>query len=133
MVKQYIELGDSNWGIVACYNVDDTDSKEITALLEALGCPEDNIKRAVHIITHRLNCALTFSNTDLKMSLVCIGRTSSRDQLINSMVHEAKHVQTHVCQYYGIDEDEEKAAYMIGYIVQKMYIMLSRLDKYGRF
>ena len=121
MVKQYIELGDSNWGVVVCYDIDKEDSQEVTALLRALGCPEKTLRKSIYIITHKLNSALTFSNTDLKMSLVCIGKTSSKDQLINSIVHEAKHVQSHVCGYYNVREDGERAAYLIGYIVQMMY------------
>lgn len=135
MVKQYIELGDSKWGIVVCYGVESEDSTEVSELLRALGCPEDAIKKSVHIMTHKLNSALTFSNTKLKMSLICIGETSSQDQLVNSIVHEAKHVQSHVCQYYDIDEDSEPASYLIGYIVQRMYIGLRqiKLKYYGRF
>ena len=39
----------------------------------------------------------------------------------NTIVHEAKHVQSHICMYYGVDEDTEDAAYLIGYIIMKMY------------
>lgn len=38
-----------------------------------------------------------------------------------SLVHEAKHVQSHICKYYHVEEDSEQAAYLIGYIVQKMH------------
>ena len=36
-------------------------------------------------------------------------------------MHEAKHVQSHICKYYGVEEDTEKASYLIGYIIQKMH------------
>ena len=135
MVKQYIELGDGNWGIVVCYGVLKNDSEEISELLRALGCSEKSIKKTIRIITNKQNCAFTFSNTDLKMSLVCIGEASSQDQLINSIVHEAKHVQSHVCEYYGVEDNSERASYLIGYIVQMMYkrLMQIRDRYYGRF
>jgi len=36
---------------------------------------------------------------------------------MNTIVHEAKHVQSHICEYYNVPEDSEEAAYLIGYIV----------------
>lgn len=135
MAKHYIELGDGSWGIVACYGVTARDTEEVASLLRALGCSEKNIYKSIRIITRKLNSAFTFSNTELKMSLVCIGETTSSDQLINSLVHEAKHVQSHVCEYYNVDEDSERASYLIGYIVQMMYKEVRQIEKrqYGRF
>ena len=121
MTKNYIELGDNGWAVILCYNIRVSDSHEIASLLTALGCPKKELKKAVQTVTRKSNSALTFSNTDFKMSLVCIGDASSTEQLLNSIAHEAKHVQSHICEYYDIDEDGEIAAYLIGYIVQRMY------------
>ena len=46
---------------------------------------------------------------------------------MNTAIHEAKHVQSHICEYYGIDEDTETAAYLIGHLVQRMYKMLAKI------
>lgn len=64
-----------------------------------------------------------FTHTDFKKrrSVVGIGITNTKQQFINTIVHEAKHVQSHICEYYDINEDGEDAAYLIGYIVQQMY------------
>lgn len=64
-----------------------------------------------------------FTQTDFKKkrSIVGIANTTSKEQLINTIIHEAKHVQSHICLYYDVPEDGEDAAYLIGYIVQKMY------------
>lgn len=63
----------------------------------------------------------TQTKTDKKTSIVGIAATSSQEELLNTIVHEAKHVQSHICEYYNIPEDGEQAAYLIGYIVQKMH------------
>ena len=34
---------------------------------------------------------------------------------------EVKHVQSHICKYYGVEKDTEKASYLIDYIIQKMH------------
>lgn len=64
-----------------------------------------------------------FTQTDFskRLSIVGISNVSSVEQLINTIVHEAKHVQSNICRYYDIPEDGEDAAYLIGFIVQKMY------------
>ncbi len=63
----------------------------------------------------------TYTDFSKKRSIVGIGKTSSKEQFFNTIVHEAKHVQSNICRYYKVKEDSEKAAYLIGYIVQKMY------------
>ena len=64
-----------------------------------------------------------FTYTDFinKRSIVGIAPTTSQEQFFNTLVHEAKHVQSHICYYYDVPEDGEDAAYLIGYLVQKMH------------
>lgn len=64
-----------------------------------------------------------FTHTDFnnKRSIVGISNYSSKEQFFNTLIHEAKHVQSHICKYYNVEENSEYAAYLIGYIVQKMY------------
>ena len=61
------------------------------------------------------------TNFNKKLSIIGISDTSSKQEFINTIVHEAKHVQSHICRYYDVPEDGEQASYLIGYIVMKMY------------
>lgn len=70
--------------------------------------------------TPELNQGFSYTDTRKKRSIVVIGQTDSREQFLNTVVHEAKHVQSAICEYYNVDEDSEDAAYLIGYIVMKM-------------
>lgn len=63
----------------------------------------------------------TQTDNEKKTSIVGIAKTSNQEQLLNTIVHEAKHVQSHICAYYKIPENGEQAAYLIGYIVQRMH------------
>ena len=63
----------------------------------------------------------TYTKPNKRLSIVGIAPTSSQAELLNTIVHEAKHVQSHICEYYNVPEDGEQAAYLIGYIVQKMH------------
>jgi hypothetical protein len=81
------------WTVYICYNVD-------------LG---------------ELNSGFTATDYSKRMSIVSIGLTTSKAELINTIVHEAKHVQSHICKYYHVSEGGESAAYLIGYLTMKMY------------
>ena len=126
MFRQYIQVGNQNWGIVVYYNVSKDDLFEIEDSLLGLNCPKTDIKKALYTLQFK-NTGVTFSNDQYKMSMVCIAEASNADQFINTVVHEAKHVQSHICSYYDIKEDSEDAAYLIGHIVRQMYKMMAKV------
>lgn len=92
MIRQDIDIN-GYWRIIVCYNV-------------YLGSD---------------NGGFTYSNLNKRYSIVGIGYADSKKQFFNTLIHEAKHVQSHICKYYDVPEDGEQAAYLIGYIVMKMY------------
>lgn len=63
----------------------------------------------------------TYTDPEKRTSIVGIAATSSQGELLNTIVHEAKHVQSHICDYYNVPEDGEQAAYLIGFLVQNMH------------
>ena len=75
----------------------------------------------------------TYSNFTKKTSIVGIAATSSQEQFLNTLVHEAKHVQSHICNYYNVSEEGEQAAYLIGYIVQRMHRVFKNFTEKGVF
>jgi len=75
---------------------------------------------AYGVLFTEYNKGFTYTDTKRKRSVVIIGNADSYKQFLNTIVHEAKHVQTAICKYYDIDESSEDAAYLIGYIVMKM-------------
>ena len=73
----------------------------------------------------------TYTNPNKKLSIVGIAAASSQEELLNTIAHEAKHVQSHICDYYEVPEDGEQAAYLIGYIVQKMHRVFKNIISTG--
>lgn len=126
MIAQYIQLGDRNWNVLVYYNVDTEDFVEVADSLRQLDCPREDRIKALKVLRKK-NTGFTFSNTDYKMSIVCISKATNVGQFVNTVIHEAKHVQSHICQYYEIEEDSEDAAYLIGHLVHQMYKMLERI------
>lgn len=127
MVRQYIDIARGKWHIYVYYGVNYNDIPEVYDFLVELDCPQDIIDRSVAVLGNKKNTGLTFTNSDYKTSLICISDATSQEQFVNTAIHEAKHVQSHICEYYNVDESSEDAAYLIGHIVQRMYKMLQRL------
>lgn len=120
MIGQYIELGKRGWSILIYYNADSSNSFEISESLIQLGASQKEIKKALHVLRHK-NTGFTFSDEDRKMSIVCIGKAENKQQFLDTAIHEIKHVQSHICEFYDVEEDSEEAAYLIGYIARRMY------------
>lgn len=126
MIAQYIQLGDQGWNVLVYYNVQPEDFVEVADSLEQLDCPEDDMRLALRTLRKK-NTGFTYSNDEYMMSVVCIGNASSIGQFVNTAIHEAKHVQSHICAYYNIPENSETAAYLIGHLVHRMYKMLEKI------
>ena len=76
MIAQYIQLGDRDWNVLVYYNVSKEDFVEVADSLEQLDCSEEDLKKALRIL-RRKNTGFTFSNTDYKMSIICIGEATN--------------------------------------------------------
>jgi len=82
---------------------------------------------AYDVYLGKKNTGFTYTDFDKHKSVVGISRTTSQEQFLNTIVHEAKHVQSHICKYYDVEEDSEEAAYLIGYIIQRMHRTFTHL------
>lgn len=84
----------------------------ITDCLYGMGADDAVIDRAVAMMEDDIpNEAFTYSANHC--SCIYIGRTTSGEEFINSIVHEAYHLVHHIAKAYGI-ENEEKPAYIMG-------------------
>ena len=126
MIKSIIDV-DGYWSVVLFVDVDydryDTIESALTDILAPISVIDDIYNK----ISYKFNSGVTFSNPEFKTSVVCINKTTSREELINTISHEADHVQDTICKYYNVTLDSEDAAYLIGYLVGKMYYSSRRL------
>ena len=76
MIAQYIQLGDRDWNVLLYYNVSKDDFVEVTDFLRQLDCPKKDITKSLAVLS-RKNTGFTFTNTDYKMSIVCIGEATN--------------------------------------------------------
>lgn len=82
-----------------------------------LGISQTEINKAFELY-HSINKGFTYSNLNLCASVVGISEASSKAEFYSTVTHEFKHVQSHICDYFNINEDSEEAAYLIGYIMR---------------
>lgn len=120
MIKQEFTL-DNKWLVRVIYSIHEGDISDAMSALHELKCPSKIALKAYGIISSGMNKGFTFTNDSLLTTLIYIGVSSDDGELINTIVHEAKHAQSNICKHFGIREDGEEAAELIGYIVQKMW------------
>lgn len=118
-----------DWKITIFYECtcDDTDS--IISALEEINCPNYHIKEAINNIDScNLDIGLTYSNLNLKSSIIVISKTSSFAQLINTISHEYFHLMCHL-QKALLNLDEEELASLNGDLNMRSYIFIEKFIK----
>ena len=126
MIKSTIDVA-GYWSIVLFVDVDYDNFDIIESALTNILAPISVIDEMYDKISYKYDSGVTFSNPDYRTSVVCINKATSREELINTISHEADHVQDDICKYYDVPLDSEQAAYLIGYLVGKMYYKARRL------
>lgn len=126
MIKSTINVA-GYWSIVLFVDVDYDNFEIVEFALTDILAPVSVIDEMYNKISYKYDSGVTFSNPDYRTSVVCINKATSREELINTISHEADHVQDTICKYYDVPLDSEQAAYLIGYLVGKMYYQSRRL------
>ena len=125
MIKDEFNIFD--WKVVILYECTCNDIDYIIETLIGIKCPKKYIKEALNNLeTCKLNIGLTYSNLNLKSSVIIVNKTSSFSELINTISHEYYHLICHVSKALDI-EDEEELAYLNGYLNMKSYIFIENL------
>lgn len=126
MIKQYINVR-NKWEVLVWYGVGSDDYLDIYKTLRQLGCSIPDAEYATVVVSSFKNTGLTFSDTDSRVSFVCVSSTTSYSQMVDTIAHEIKHVQSHICEYYDVEEDSEDAAYLVGYLARRVYKFLQKI------
>lgn len=122
MIKQDISLPRYRWRVRVYYAVTRMYCNDIMSDLYDIGCRGENLQTAYENLREgRVNTGLTFSNYDLRATVMVIARTSTPAQFLNSYDHERKHLEAHIADAYGLDPYGEEIAYLCGKIGELLY------------
>lgn len=129
MIKSVIDIA-GYWSVILFVEVDYDNFDIIEDALIDINAPISVIYEIYNKISYKLDSGVTFSNSKFRTSIVCINKATSKEELVNTISHEADHVQSDICRYYDVPLDSEQAAYLMGYLVSKIYYYSRRLFCY---
>ena len=117
MIQDYADI-DGYWGVLFVYGYDiDGDHEVIEEMLYSFGLETRNVRKSMEILSNP-NTGMSVTQPVLKMSVVFISNATSRGQWVDTIMHEIDHVQSAICDYYGVEQGSEEAAYLQGYLAR---------------
>lgn len=122
MIMRKIHLEQYRWSVTCFigYTADDTD--EICHALEDIGCNGHSLESAyMHLSLSSDERGLTYSNVDKRESVVAVGASDNKGNLVNTIGHELLHVVAHICDNDGIDMQGEEPCYMMGELCEEIF------------
>lgn len=122
MIIQRFIIPKYNWKVVVLHNTTIADKNFIIKTLKEICDDEEDINKAKsNIDSNKHNQGFIYSNFDTKQSIINIGYASSSYEYIDTIIHEANHLQSHIATVYNLDEKGEEVCYLIAYIVKTIY------------
>ena len=127
MIQQGFSLGERDWYIMCAYDIrTKRDLAEVRRTLLAAGCDEYKADEAILVLS-MWNKGFTFTNFADHLTIVCISKATSAEQMYDSIAHEQKHIVEHISEYYGVDPKGETAAYLQGEIGRQIFPVVAML------
>lgn len=122
MTEQEIYIDRYDWTVHVMYDVHSKDSMKVRRHLRDLGCSGIPLEDASNLVLEgEPNKGITYSNVDVRKSVVVIGWATSKAEHMNSLSHEMLHVVQHISEQFLINMYGEEACYLLGWLVQACY------------
>lgn len=122
MTEQEIYIDRYDWTMHVMYDVHSKDAMKVRRHLRDLGCRGIPLEDACNLVLEgEANKGVTYSNVDVRKSVVVIGWTTSKAECMNSLSHEMLHVVQHISEQFLINMYGEEACYLLGGLVQACY------------
>lgn len=122
MITQEIYIPKYRWTIHAYYAVTTYYVDEIMEHLWRIGIDGQTARKAYENLNKNdLDSGLCYSNYANRETIIVVAKTSSAEEFLNSMVHEASHACVHIASASYVDLKSEEYAYMVGYLCMEMY------------
>lgn len=114
MIVQRFYIERYDWRVTAYYAVSRYYVDQIMDNLRSL-CTECSFLRKAerNLRRNKLNSGLTYSDYRKRESVVVVALSSSAKDFHKALIHELRHVQSHIATVYGIDEKSEQVCYLL--------------------
>lgn len=120
MIKQVFQV-EHYWEVVVFYSVDYDLFDVIRNDLLDKGISQDALEELYYMMYSGNAKAVTFSNLKDHASVILFNLHESKEDYLNSIIHEAEHVKQAMLKAYQVEDKGEPPAYTIGYLVMKMW------------
>ena len=128
MIIQRFYIDNYDWQVVVLYEVGYRDTDYVIGMLSQICNDKNTIETAFENVSNgKPNTGFTYSDLSERRTLMVIGKTTSNYELINTIVHEANHLQSHIATADNIDEKGEEVCYLIGNIVKTMFEVFRKI------
>lgn len=128
MIRAEITLPKYRWEVHAYIAVSEYYTAEIMSRMRQMGANEKYLSDAYDNLTSgQLNNGLTYTNSEKRETIWVVALTSSAREFMDSVVHEIRHLEQHIANECGIDENSEEACYLCGDIAYRLFPYCKKL------
>ena len=120
MIRQEFDV-ESYYKVIVYYDVNFDLFMDLVRELSNVGASASAIWEIYDMMSTGKAKAVTFSNVRKHISVVLFNPHDSKEDYINSIVHEAEHVKQAMLEAYNVKDEGEPPAYTIGYLISRMY------------
>lgn len=121
MIQQEFKLQAYDWKVIALFDVRDDDLDKILELLNSYNCNRDCLKEVCENFEDGIqDNGFAFTNFRTKTSIIVVGYGSNNEEAMNTLAHEARHIEQHLSKRFEISDEEERC-YLLGKLIQQMY------------
>lgn len=122
MIRQKIYLRKYDWTVYCYYAVSTYYVDEIMEKLWGIGVDASSAKQAYqNLSAGDLDTGLCYSNYKLHKSVMVVSKASSPAEFFNSLVHENRHLTSHIAKTFNLLSTGEEVAYLSGEISREIY------------
>lgn len=128
MIRATIYIKGHDWKVHCFFAVHSYFTEEILNTLFLIGCRDRKLRRAYESLKRgKLDEGFTFSNEDVRESVLVTNITSSAAEFANSLAHEIRHLESHIASADGMNEKGEAVCYLVGDITRSLYPVCKEL------
>ena len=126
MIKQVFQV-EHYWEVIVFYSLDYDLFDVVEKDLLNNGASQDVLEEIYYMMYYGKAKAATYNNFHLHTSVVLFNRHKSKEDYLNSIVHEAEHIKQAMLKAYKVEDEGEPPAYTIGYLVMKMWSVFKNI------